>query len=227
MKISASAKELTISTMKNCELYSCKAVATDSVSHVHHEGREGNSMHKPVMPKHLSALHFDPEYQKWMGIFNAAWASLDLTTDLAICKFLNVTHLQGHLITSGMMFGRKARLFADLVGRSSHPNKTAILTTFNKVRGKSMRDVFAHSYVLADTKRIIFIERPGGGEARAKRYDFTLQEFIKYVNTFLEIAEDYEQSLASVLTISERNAYAKAALDLNRKSDPSSQGEID
>lgn len=173
----------------------------------------------------LSSLQFSAEYNKWMGIFNACWSAMDLSTDLVICKFLGVTYLQAHLITSGMMFGRKARLLADLVGRSSHPDRDKILGTFNKIRSEAHRDVFAHSYVLADSQSIIFIDRPGGGEARAKQYTYSLDEFIAHVKKFMDLGAEFENAVRNVYSDSERNTFAKAALGLNRKSAASSQND--
>ena len=61
------------------------------------------------------------------------WNVLVLETDLAICRFLGVTSEQAHLITSGMMYGVKARLLRDLVYRSTDSNRKAILETLNLI----------------------------------------------------------------------------------------------
>ena len=49
-------------------------------------------------------------YLQLLGIFHSNWSAIDLYTDFAIYQFLRVTPQQAHLITSGMVFGRKARL---------------------------------------------------------------------------------------------------------------------
>jgi hypothetical protein len=101
---------------------------------------------RQLNPEISKAVNMSDDYLIVMRLFQGAWASLELTTDYAIWNFFNVTPEQAHLITSGMMFGRKARLLADLIGRSDHRDKAEILGSFNEVRtGK--RDVFAHSYV--------------------------------------------------------------------------------
>jgi hypothetical protein len=125
-------------------------------------------------PEIAKAVNMSDDYLILMGLFQGAWASVELTTDYAIWKFLKVTPEQAHLITSGMMFGRKARLLADLVGRSDHPAKAVILGAFNDLRGMSKRDVFAHSYVWLDRKVIKFIDRQTGGEYRAKEHTATI-----------------------------------------------------
>lgn len=95
----------------------------------------------------LIDLVFQDQFANALGRFHLVWASVDLITDFAIYKFLNVSAEQAHLITSGMMFGRKSRLLADLISRSNHPNKAEILGPFNKLRGSNKRDILAHSYV--------------------------------------------------------------------------------
>ena len=86
------------------------------------------------------------EFMELTGRFHEAWTSLELLTDYAIYKLLKVTPSQGHLITAGMFFSRKARLLADLIRTSEYPNKAAILGAFNKVRDNNKRDIIAHSY---------------------------------------------------------------------------------
>jgi hypothetical protein len=110
-------------------------------------------------PEIANSLNLSDDYLISIGLFRGAWASLELTTDYAIWKFLGVTPERAHLITSGMMFGRKARLLADLIGRSDHPNKAEILGWFNKLSGMSKRDVFAHSYVWSDGEIVKFVDR--------------------------------------------------------------------
>ncbi len=118
-------------------------------------------------------------------MFNGAWATFDLTTDYAIYQFLGVTAHQGHLITSGMMFGRKARLLADLIGRSDHPNKAKILGAFNKARGGNKRDVFAHGCVWSDKDTVKFLERTSGGEYQAVEHEFTVDELEAHIIRFI------------------------------------------
>lgn len=161
------------------------------------------------------AVNLSDDYLIMMGLFQGAWASLELTTDYAVWKFLNVTPEQAHLITSGMMFGRKARLLADLIGRSDHSNKSTILGSFNKVRA-SKRDIFAHSYVWSDNNVVKFIDRQTGGEYRAKEHSFTLEQFKEHVLEFtLDVQEFY---LALGATREEVNDFGNAALRLDRGS---------
>ena len=137
---------------------------------------------KPEGPKKTAAL--TDNYHKIMGLFNGTWATLDLATDYAIYKFLNVTPGQAHLITSGMMFGRKARLLADLIGHSDHPQKAQVLGAFNKVRGDNKRDIFAHSYIRSGDNLVTFVDRSSSGEFKATEHTFTMLELAKHVHDF-------------------------------------------
>jgi hypothetical protein len=47
-----------------------------------------------------NTLPLPKEFATILGYFHAAFASLDLTTDFAIFKFLNTTPAEAHLITS-------------------------------------------------------------------------------------------------------------------------------
>lgn len=156
------------------------------------------------------------EFTTLFGMFHLLWLTLDLTTDYAICKFLKVTHEEGHLITSGMMFGRKARLLADLIGQSEHPNKSALLGSFNAIRGKSKRDIFAHGYLWSSPHEIRFIERSISGPFKAIEHKFTFEEFQLHCLELASNSDAFYYALGA--TREELNAFANAALSLNRKS---------
>jgi hypothetical protein len=168
-------------------------------------------------PETAKAIDMSDDYLIMRGLFQSAWACLELTTDYAIWKFLNVTPEQAHLITSGMMFGRKSRLLADLIGRSDHPNKSEILGRFNKIRGMSKRDVFVHGYVWSDENSVKFIDRQSGGAYRARTHTFTLQEFKDYVLEFAMAGGEFYLALGA--TRKELNDFGNAALTLDQRSE--------
>src|ERR1051326_8177509 len=98
-------------------------------------------MNLPVSKKSLETSN---EFNALLDLFLGCWATFEMTTDFAIGKFLKTPHEQTHLITAGMMSGRRAGLLADLVGRSDHPRKAEILNAFDKLRGMSTKDIFVH-----------------------------------------------------------------------------------
>src|ERR1700730_3783611 len=161
-------------------------------------------------------LSFRDDYTQLMGRLQSQWAALEIITDYAIGKFLKVTDGQAHLITSGMMFGRKGRLLADLIAKSDHPRKAAILGAFNKLRGMSKRDMFAHSYLRSTKDTVTFLDRSVSGEFRAEEHTFTLEEFRAYVMDFEIAIGAFQASLGA--TRGQFEAFAKAALSLSRNS---------
>lgn len=138
-----------------------------------------------------------------------------MLTDYAIYKFLNIPAGQAHLITSGMMFGRKARLLADLVGRSNHQKKAEILGPFNKLRGGSKRDIFIHSYIATDSQSVTFVERSISGKFTAKAHTFTFSQILDHVIMVTTEADNFYKALD--LSYGEADAFANAALSLSRK----------
>lgn len=163
-----------------------------------------------------TAIIRQPQFNELLGLFNSGWATLEMTTDFAIYKFLGVTELQAHLITGGLMFGRKARLLTDLIGRSNHAKKDKILKAFLAIRANNKRDVFAHGYIWSSSKIVRFIERPAGGEATAIVHEFTLDAFGKHIADFAQKCWDFYEALEC--DWDEVQAFGDAALSLDRKS---------
>jgi len=114
------------------------------------------------------------------------------------------------------MFGRKARLLADLIGRSNHPNKAKLLGAFNAARGSTKRDVIAHGYLWSNKNTVKFIERSISGEYRAIEHPYSVNGFTLHVKEF------YDKSNAFYVALEvgwqEIQDFANAALSLNRKS---------
>ncbi|WP_139839519.1 hypothetical protein [Oceanibacterium hippocampi] len=125
-------------------------------------------------------------FKEGLATFHGVWAAVDLITDFAIYRFLSVTPEQAHLITSGMMYGRKAQLLADLVGRSDHPKRDKILGALNWIRGGAKRDIVTHGYHKQDENNITFVQRSYSGEFKAVEHSFTNREFRAHVLKLIE-----------------------------------------
>lgn len=171
-------------------------------------------MAKPEKSK-SSLRKTNPALKKGLSVFHGIWSLIDMTTDYAIFKFLNVTPEQAHLITAGMMYGRKARLLADLVGRSDHPNKAKILGALNWIRGNSKRDIIAHGYQKFDDESIEFVERTISGEFEARGHVFTNEEFISHIKTLAKKGREFQEALEA--SEDDLREFANAAFNLNRK----------
>jgi len=115
-------------------------------------------------------LAFREDYTQLMGTFQSMWGSVEIVTDYAICKFLKVTPGQAHLITAGMLFGRKGRLLADLISRSDDPKKDRILGAFNNVWPAPSASDFVEYAVIGLLQRIRpQAQAPAKMEIRASR----------------------------------------------------------
>lgn len=154
-------------------------------------------------------------YLSTLGTFHSNWSSIDLFTDFAIYQFLRVTPQQAHLITSGMMFGRKAKLLDDLIKHSSDKRKGKLLEAFNKIRA-SKREMLTHSYVASDALSVTFMERNISGPFSAKLHTFSGDEFKEHVKKMTDAANEFFEALE--VSQVEINAFVNAALSLNRKS---------
>jgi len=117
------------------------------------------------------------------------------------------------------MFGRKSRLLADLIAKSDDSKKAAILGAFNKLRGMSKRDMFAHSYLRSTKDTVTFLDRSVSGEFGAEENTFTLDEFRAYVMDFGDAIGAFRASLGA--SKAQFEAFAKAALSLSRNSNTS------
>ena len=167
---------------------------------------------EPVLPipmvKHAS-------YLQLLGIFHSNWSAMDLYTDFAIYNFLHVTPQQAHLITSGMVFGRKARLLDDLIRNSDDGRKQKLLEAFNKIRA-AKRDIIAHSYVASDALSVRYLERNTSGPFKAEVHSYSAKTLHAHVQGIANAASDFYNALG--VEDAELDTFANAALSLNRKS---------
>ena len=159
-------------------------------------------------------LALSDEYSRLLGIFHYNWSAIDLHVDHAIYKFLNVTPIQAHLITSGLMFGRKIRLLVDLIKHSDSPQKTALLSELAKIT-KANRDIITHGWVRSDAETIYFLERRHSGAFTAKEHAYKLKEFEDLVWVVQAAGSKFRDLLG--YTPEEIAVFAKAALSASRK----------
>lgn len=156
----------------------------------------------------------DPEilYHYRLGVFHAVWSTIDITVDMAIGSFLDVTDEEAIMVTWGMMFGPKVKLLASLVRRSQHPEKQAIMTSLNAVRGDAKRDVLAHGYQLGGLTQLGFIEKARGNDFTTKVHLFTNEEFRLHVDKLIGHANQLQAALAFTPERAQRFSDAAAGL---------------
>jgi hypothetical protein len=161
-------------------------------------------------------LALSNEYSKLLGIFHYNWSAIDIHVDYAIYQFLKVTPLQAHLITSGMMFGRKARLLVDLIKHSGNPKRGELLEAFGQIQ-KANRDMIAHSWTRSDSRSVTFLERKISGPFSAKEHSFTLPEFEKLVDEIRSAGKKFRELLG--VKSEDLDEFANVALKVSRKGD--------
>ena len=157
-------------------------------------------------PKYLA---FDDRFLHFFGMFHGMWASMELMLCYGITKFLNIPAQEGHVLTSGMEFGRKITLLRNLVYRSNDPNKRKIMALLGKIQNESKRNVFAHSFITSDATSLTFIERSRGGDYKVIRHQYTLREFVGHVDNFVSAAAELEKLVG--VTPTELHRFADAA----------------
>lgn len=162
----------------------------------------------------------DVLYHYRLGVFHAVWSTIDVTVDYAIGKFLGVPHAEAHLVTWGMMHGPKVKLLAKLIKRSDAPNKAAILTALNAIRGDTKRDIIAHGYPLVGDRGIAFVERSRGSQDfSTKHHHFTHAEFREHVERAIKLAHDFGGAMGH--PFAEIGDFVDAARSLESKSSTS------
>jgi hypothetical protein len=122
-------------------------------------------------------LLFSPKFLEMLGAFHATWSTAEQTVDYTIGHFLSISHEQTHLLTSGMMFGRKAQLLAGLIARSKHEKKSELMAALNVLRGEGKRDWLTHAYLSSSANKVTFMHRNVGGEYKTKPLTFGAHEF--------------------------------------------------
>lgn len=127
---------------------------------------------------------YTDEFLREYGSFYHAWALAEATLDFAIGKFLRLSDEETHILTAGMPHGRKCLLLQSLIGRTDHPRKNELLGAIRIIQNESMRNQFAHSYIMSLEDEVTFIERSHTGLYRAKEHVFTPEQFTAHVDKF-------------------------------------------
>ena len=151
-----------------------------------------------------------------LGTFYAGWSFVELLVSWAIGKFLSLPYEETHILTGGMEFGKAANLLRQVVSRSDHKNRGAILAALGKLQNDSKRNVLAHSFLVHQADKIVFLERPRGGKFKLERHEFGLFEFSDHVSSMLSHSNTFRDAVG--ITDDDLNAFGNAGLNLNAKS---------
>jgi hypothetical protein len=150
-----------------------------------------------------------------LGLFYINWAKTELIIDFAISKFLRISAEQAHFITASIDFGRRAQWLRELVRASDFLNKAALLGALNAIQNDSKRNIFAHSYLSSDDKRVSFIERMPFGEFSLRLHQFDAAEFTRHVDNIADHGMALQKALQA--TDEELDEFAEAAISMAAK----------
>jgi hypothetical protein len=168
------------------------------------------------MSERKNSLLLKTEFLEALGMFHGAWSDMDLSVDYAIGQFLEIPPEQTHLLTSGMMFGRKATLLAGLIARSDHPNKDKLMEALNVARGEIRRDWLTHAYLNATPTTVTFVHRNASGEYKVNQLSFTMEEFLDHCLKLARAGHQFQSAIG--LTESRQDAFVNAAKKAENKS---------
>jgi hypothetical protein len=139
---------------------------------------------------------FPPGFHDLLGKFHAMWLMFDPTLDYSIGHFLRTPTRDTHMLVSGMMFGTKLRLLADLIKRCDHPRKDRLAEAIKTLQA-SKRDQITHAYIKSNSANITFMYRSKGGSYQAGELAFHINDFIDHVGRMVEATIAYQKALGA------------------------------
>jgi hypothetical protein len=155
-----------------------------------------------------------------LGHFYGLWSALESSLDYMIGRLLKIPHVETHILTVGMEFGRKANLLRTLLARSDHPEKDRIRSLLRKIQNEARRNIFTHSIMHSDAESVTFVHRKMDGDYTGTPWRFTGEEFRQHVSDITAYAGD----LSDLLGIDEADfqAFGRAASTNTRSSSTTS-----
>jgi hypothetical protein len=139
---------------------------------------------------------FPPGFHLELGKFHSLWLMCDPTLDYSIGHLLKTETPDTHLLVSGMMFGTKLRLLADLIKRSNHPKKNVLAQAIQTLQA-SKRDQITHAYIKSNSTNVTFMYRSKGGSYKAGELQFHMDEFTEHVANMADAVKRYFDALGA------------------------------
>lgn len=164
----------------------------------------------PMTQRCIESSGFPPDFHHLLGQFHCMWLMFDVQIDWSIGQFLKIPTEQTHILVAGMEFGRKLRLLIELLKRSEHPRKSALIECIRTLQG-AKRDIITHSYIASNSTSISFIYR-SRGEYKGGRLDFQIEQFSEHVIKMVKATQNYQSALNA--PGEEQIAFAMAALNI-------------
>jgi hypothetical protein len=170
----------------------------------------------PRANKPVSFAHA-PELWAALGQFYVVWTRTELTIDCAMWKLrgTDTTPENAHKDSARMKFGAKCAQLQTLLGNSKLPNGGKAKELLNRIQHESLRNVFAHSFLVSDEHSVTFIHRElETGEGTP--HTLLRQEFFDHVQNFVDLSVDFQQALG--LSNDQVAEFAAFALPLSTES---------
>jgi len=157
----------------------------------------------------IETPNYPPDFHKLLGQFHGMWLQLDPLLDYSIGYFLSIPAEDTHILTAGMEFGKKLRILIDLIQRYPDPKKAELIKQLRILQG-SKREFITHAYIESDKTNVNFISRSRGGDYKATKLEFTIDEFRAHVIKIVLAAQAYENAMD--VRLSDFVEFANAAL---------------
>jgi hypothetical protein len=138
------------------------------------------------------------EFHHQIGLFYFAWTRTDLIIDCAFWKALKTaTPEQVHERVAGLTFGKKCADFRACLLDSKFENIEKVKDLLRRIIDHSMRNVFAHSFVVSHEGSVTFIHRrkERDGPYRVDWHTFTRAQFLKHVDEFIQLSFAFQTAV--------------------------------
>jgi hypothetical protein len=146
-----------------------------------------------IVPKLDFKDMFPPGFHELLGQFHSLWLIFDPALDFSIGHFLGTETRSTHALVSGMMFGTKLALLADLIKRSDHPKKGILSECVSTLRA-SKRDQITHAYIKSNKTNFTLMYRSKGGNYQSGELAFHIDDFATHVAKMAEAAKRYHEA---------------------------------
>jgi hypothetical protein len=156
----------------------------------------------------IEAPGFPRDFHRLLGLFHSIWLSVDPMIDFMIGRLLGADHIDTHVLTAGLEFGRKLRILIDLLKRSDILNKDILVESLRTLQ-QSRRDNITHAYIATSPTTLVFNYRSRGGDFTANRLSFSIRGFEDHVERMIKAAQAFQN--ATGFSEAEFDAFIAAA----------------
>ena len=163
-----------------------------------------------------------PEFCSALGYFFVLWSRAELAIDCAIWKARGIdTAEEAHARSARMKFNDKCKDLRGLLDAGKLSDGEKVKELLAQIEKDSYRNIFAHSILVSDEDKVVFIHRRwdrSHRKYRADPYEATRDNFLTHVGNFERLCLDFEQ--AAGLSDQEMRDFAAMAVPLALQDGP-------